>query len=188
MMTSSNGNLFRVTGPFQRGINRSLVKSPHKGQWRGALMFSLICVSTNSWVNNRSASDLRRHRDYYGIIVMMTFIHYSSTFIYDAACPIKAGAWMMQDTSWVCANSHVDQSCINAPWANGHFLTLSLVGCDDRLIGFFERMKRQSSRSTRSTWSKIYLQPSACQLVYKKVNVFILVDRFREWCNSLWCG
>ena len=30
--------------PFMRGIHRSPVNSPHKGQWRGALMFSLICV------------------------------------------------------------------------------------------------------------------------------------------------
>ena len=30
--------------PFVRGIHRSPVNSPHKGQWRGALMFSLICV------------------------------------------------------------------------------------------------------------------------------------------------
>ena len=32
-----------------------------KGQWRGALMFSLICVWINSWVNNREAGDLRCH-------------------------------------------------------------------------------------------------------------------------------
>ena len=30
--------------PFVRGIHRSPANSPHKGQWRGALMFSLICV------------------------------------------------------------------------------------------------------------------------------------------------
>ena len=29
---------------FVRGINRSPVNSPHKGHWRGALMFSLICA------------------------------------------------------------------------------------------------------------------------------------------------
>ena len=29
---------------FVRGIHRSPVNSPHKGQWRGALMFSLICA------------------------------------------------------------------------------------------------------------------------------------------------
>ena len=28
--------------PFVRGIHRSPVNSPHKGQWRGSLMFSLI--------------------------------------------------------------------------------------------------------------------------------------------------
>ena len=31
--------------PFVREINRSPVISPHKGQWRGALMFSLICLN-----------------------------------------------------------------------------------------------------------------------------------------------
>ena len=30
--------------PIVRGIHRSPLKSPHKGQWRGALMFSLIYV------------------------------------------------------------------------------------------------------------------------------------------------
>ena len=39
--------------PFVRGIHRSPVNSPHKGQWRGALMFSLICVWINGWENNR---------------------------------------------------------------------------------------------------------------------------------------
>ena len=39
--------------PFVRGIHRSPVNSPHKGQWRGALMFTLICARINGWVNNR---------------------------------------------------------------------------------------------------------------------------------------
>ena len=30
--------------PFVRGIHRSPVNSPHKGRWRRALMFSLICA------------------------------------------------------------------------------------------------------------------------------------------------
>ena len=47
--------------PFVRGIHRSPVNSPHKGQWRGALMFSLICTWTNDWVNNQGAGDLRCH-------------------------------------------------------------------------------------------------------------------------------
>ena len=39
--------------PFVRGIHRSPVKSPYKGQWCGALMFSLISAWTNGWVKPR---------------------------------------------------------------------------------------------------------------------------------------
>ena len=56
--------------PFVRGIHRSPVTSQHKGQWRGALMFSLICVWINGWVNNREAGDLRRYRAHYDVTVM----------------------------------------------------------------------------------------------------------------------
>ena len=52
--------------PFVRGIPRSPENSPHKGQWRRALMFSLICV----WVNNHKAGDLRRYRAHYDVSVM----------------------------------------------------------------------------------------------------------------------
>ena len=57
--------------PFVRGIHRSPVNSPHKGQWRGALMFSLICSRITGWVNNREAGDLRRHHAHYDVIVMV---------------------------------------------------------------------------------------------------------------------
>ena len=67
--------------PFVRRIHRSAVNSPHKGQWRGALMFSLICTRINGmfslictringWVNNGEAGDLRRHRAHYDVTVM----------------------------------------------------------------------------------------------------------------------
>ena len=57
--------------PFVRGIHRSPVKSPHKGQWRGALMFPLICFWINGWVNNREAGDSRRYRSHYDVTVMI---------------------------------------------------------------------------------------------------------------------
>ena len=46
------------------------VNFPHKGQWRGALMFSLICAWMNGWVNNREAGDSRRHRAHYDVTAM----------------------------------------------------------------------------------------------------------------------
>ena len=54
MKTSSNGHIY----------------SPHKGQWRGVLMFSLVCAWINCWVNNDEAGDLRRYRGYYDVSVM----------------------------------------------------------------------------------------------------------------------
>ena len=56
--------------PFVRGIHRSPVNSPHKGQWRGALMFTLICARIKGWVNNCKAGDLRRNHAHYDVIVM----------------------------------------------------------------------------------------------------------------------
>ena len=56
--------------PFVRGIHRSPVNSPHKGQWRGALVFSLICAWIDDWVNNREAGDLSRHRGHYDVTVI----------------------------------------------------------------------------------------------------------------------
>ena len=41
-------------------------------QWRGALMFSLIRVWINRWVNNGEGGDLRRYRAHYDVIVMST--------------------------------------------------------------------------------------------------------------------
>ena len=55
---------------FVRVIHRSPVNSSHKGQWRGALMFSLICARINGWINNRKAGDLRRHHAHYDVTVM----------------------------------------------------------------------------------------------------------------------
>ena len=56
--------------PFVSGIHRSPVDSPHKGQWRGALMLSLICASTAGLANNRYAGDLRRLHAHYDVTVM----------------------------------------------------------------------------------------------------------------------
>ena len=65
-----NWKHFQRYWPVVRGIHRWPVNYPHKGQWRGVLMFSLICASINGWVNNREAGDLRRYRTHNDVIVM----------------------------------------------------------------------------------------------------------------------
>ena len=56
--------------PYVRGIHRWPVNSPHKGQWRGALMFALICAWTNGWVYHRDAGDWRCHHAHYDVTMM----------------------------------------------------------------------------------------------------------------------
>ena len=75
MVTSSNEKHFPRYWPFVRGIQQWPVNSPHKGRWRGALMFSLICAWTNDWANNREAGDLRRHRAHHDVTVMVPFCY-----------------------------------------------------------------------------------------------------------------
>ena len=59
--------------PIVRRFHRWPVNSPRKGQWRGALIFTLICAWINGRVNNREAGDLRHHRAHYDVILMWLF-------------------------------------------------------------------------------------------------------------------
>ena len=71
MMTSSNGRIFRVPCPLCAEFTGHRWIPLKNGQWRGSLMFSLICTWINGWVNNREAGDLRRHCAHYDVIVML---------------------------------------------------------------------------------------------------------------------
>ena len=67
MMTSSNGNI--------SALLESADVSPHKGQWHGALMYSLIWAWTNGRANQRDAGHLRRHRAHCGVTVMWKVLY-----------------------------------------------------------------------------------------------------------------
>ena len=69
--------------PFVRGIHRSPLNSMHKGQWRAALMFSLIYAWMNGWVNTREAGV---HND---VKVMHQFIVPNLSIL---QCMLKFGA------------------------------------------------------------------------------------------------
>ena len=91
--------------PFVRGIHRSLVNSPRKGQWRGALMLSFICVWINGWVNNHKAGDLRCYRAHYDVTVMYhssSLIKYSKKYL---------GIFMWHASFWVLYSRKSRQKC-----------------------------------------------------------------------------
>ena len=70
-MTSSNGNIFRVTGPLC-GEFTGPREFPAQRPVTRSFDVLLICVWINGWVNNREAGDLRRNQAHYDVIVMAT--------------------------------------------------------------------------------------------------------------------
>ena len=79
--------------PFVWGIHQSPVNYPHKGQWHGALMFSLICAWTNIQVNNWDAGDLRCHHAHYDVTVISHNIYLQRHVCCELPCvdPLKSG-------------------------------------------------------------------------------------------------
>ena len=69
--------------PFVRGIHRSPVNSPHKGQWHGALLFSLICALNKrlskqswGWWFEMPSRSLWRHCNDYQTILYISYCMY----------------------------------------------------------------------------------------------------------------
>ena len=112
---------FRRNWPFVRGIHRFPVNSPHKGQWRGALMFSLICVWINDWVNNREAGDMRRHHAHYDVTVMEA--------IGDKVTKLH---WQL----FQCSEGVFATSATELSWGI-LFLPMNLPACSSIVIGWF---------------------------------------------------
>ena len=82
-----------------QSIHRSPVNSPHKGQWPGAFMFSLIYTWTSGWVNNQDAGDLRRHRAHCDVTIMypmylVSAVRYGAPFT-------NMDYWLTVISAWV---------------------------------------------------------------------------------------
>ena len=88
MMTSSNGNIFRVTGHLCGEFTGHRWIPDTKASEAEPLMFSLICAWINGWVNNCDAGDSRRHRVHHDVIVMI-FVN-----VYQQATDRKNGVQM----------------------------------------------------------------------------------------------
>ena len=80
------------------------MNSPHKGQWRGALMFSLICVWINDWVNNREVGDLRRYRAHYDVTVMIHRKEHQTDGFTHSRC---FNTWLALGISFINITIHV---------------------------------------------------------------------------------
>ena len=72
---------------FVRGIHWGPV---NKGQWRGASMFSLICIWINGWVNNHEAADLRHYHAHYDVIVIPYYMFWFPDSSFSLALNFKS--------------------------------------------------------------------------------------------------
>ena len=154
MITSSNGNIFRVTGHL------SLVTSPHKGQWHGALVFSLICVWINDRVNNLKAGDLSRYRAHYDVIVM------------------RYSGWR-DNRSWAFSR-HLPQWFTNA-YLSPECLSLQ---CNPELCEYI--LGKQISRSMQQTANDIHNSWNALQhLRYISHGALPLLDILYLFCMNM---
>ena len=111
---------FSRNRPFVRGIH----------QWRAALMFSLIYVWINGWVNNREAGVLRRYRGHYDVSVMEL----------QSSERTGSRSWFM--TPWhgssrrQVINSHVVDSVIN--------MSLSFTRKYFNILNFLSQMRNDA--------------------------------------------
>ena len=106
MMTSSNGNIFRVTGrlcgefPTQRPMTRSFD-------------VSLICAWKSRWVNNGKAGDLRRYRAHSDVIVMVILLMILPLVVtIDTIHCLKKGNWYGQISRRVVALETIIENSI----------------------------------------------------------------------------
>ena len=103
MMTSSNGNIFRVAGHFCREFTSywwiAITKASDAELW--------CCAWINGWVNNREAGDLRRHRPPYDVTVMKIQRDadnalYSDAWLENHTCICLTGSTVSCQTQWRC--------------------------------------------------------------------------------------
>ena len=91
MMTSSNGNIFRVTGHMCGEFTGHLWIPRTKASDAELWCFFFICDWINGWVNNCEAGDLRRYPTHYDVIVMFMsgLLHWNCVTLMINLVPMK---------------------------------------------------------------------------------------------------
>ena len=150
-MTSSNGNIFCVTGPLWGESIGHPVDSPHKGQWCGALMFYLMQAWTTWQLNKQSrcwrfetpwrslwhhCNEHDRHmdRDHVKFILVLSTlssvdVDTHTSLVYPHIFKKSTTATDLQIIfSYLI---YLTPKAKSLDWANSHFLFTSTIGLGD---------------------------------------------------------
>ena len=134
--------------------------SPHKGQWRVALMFSLICVWINGWVNNREAGDLRLYHAHYDATVMGRDKGGTEHKMRLPPCP--------------------DNFIATIIWHRDGIIELLSMSLTNKILGQLNAIKQYGVQCLSGIYHILYFAPSnflanvSVKLIWRLVNVFEL--------------
>ena len=121
MMTSSNGNIFRITGPLW---GKSTLRDGYPLTKASGAELWFFCAWTNSWANDRDAGDLRRHRAYHDVTLMSLCLLLACEMTVDF---VEMNGWTLAvvteettgTTFWRTLNVHAERArmeFIHYPW------------------------------------------------------------------------
>ena len=142
----------------------SPVNSPHKGHWRGALMFSLICVWIIGWGNNREAGDLRRNRANYDVTVMIIMWAVITEYCNDELTLFRAkrrsfGGSLRNVWLWLPSRLYLATTTT----------CMADRDTDDRVFVFKSLVLQ--AQEYKYVWPYVYMFLSACRYGYTHVSV-----------------
>ena len=157
MMTSSNRNIFCVTGPLCGKFTDDRWIPLTKA---GALMFSLICAWINGWLNNRQAGDLKRHRAHYDVTVMINVYALTWSWLQGKRWKLSRNCYF----GWICQfllyhqhqNTHYGDVIMSA--------MASQIICVSIVTGEFP-----AQRASKADIFFHLMTSSCCQLIWKLI-------------------
>ena len=134
---------------------------PHKGLWRNALMFSLICTWTNVWVKNQDGGGLRHHCAHYEVTVMIFVLRIANFAVTGGMSGCFDNLWCHHwRQSWLHDSSQfslVNCICIIAQghyWFRYIFVSYFSPSHYPNLFWFVSNQTAQNSMGKSSSYSK----------------------------------
>ena len=105
LVTSSNKNIFRGTGPMWGESSGHRWIPPTKASGAELLMFSLIGARTNGWAHNRDADDFGHHRAHHDVPVTTFTTAHQQPDIYGTLAPYPILRNWHDIVIWNCCTS-----------------------------------------------------------------------------------